>query len=89
MMWDVWWVWLAAALVLAILEIVVPGFILLGFAIGAAVTGVLLAVGLAFSLAWLLVVFAVVSLLGWIVLRKFIGVRTGQQKVFDRDINEG
>ena len=32
-----WWVWMAAALVLAIVEVLLPGFMLLGFAIGAAV----------------------------------------------------
>jgi hypothetical protein len=35
-LWHLWWVWLAAALGLAILEILVPGFIFLGFAVGAA-----------------------------------------------------
>lgn len=87
--WQEWWVWLVAAAVLALLEIVIPGFILLGFAIGAALTGLLLWLGiLGPSLSWLLLVFAVISLASWIALRTLVGVRRGQVKVWDRDINE-
>jgi hypothetical protein len=35
-----------------------------------------------------LVVFAVFSLIGWIGLRRTMGVRKGQVKTWDRDINE-
>ncbi len=38
-MWTVWWVWVVAGLVLAILEMLTSGYIFLGFAIGAAVVG--------------------------------------------------
>ncbi|MCB2126568.1 MAG: hypothetical protein H6897_11925 [Rhodobacteraceae bacterium] len=79
-----------AGAVLAILEILVSGFILLGFAIGAALTGLLLWLGvLGGSLATLILVFAVASLLAWLALRRASGVREGQVKVWDRDINEG
>ncbi|MCI2399812.1 hypothetical protein [Aliiroseovarius subalbicans] len=88
MMWDIWWVWVAGALVLAILEIFAPGFIFLGFAIGAAVVGGLMALGLGLTLPWLLVGFAVVSLIAWIVMRQAFGVRKGQVKTWDTDINE-
>jgi len=88
MIWDIWWVWIAAALGLAILEVLAPGFIFLGFALGAAVVGILLGVGIGASLPWLLVVFAVVSLISWIVMRRAFGIRKGQVKVWDRDINE-
>src|SRR5690606_41350895 len=58
---------LIAGAVLAILEILVSGFILLGFAIGAALTGLLLWLGvLGGSLATLILVFAVGSLLAWL-----------------------
>ncbi len=90
MLWQLWWVWMIAGAVLAILEILVSGFILLGFAIGAAMTGLLLWLGvLGGSLATLLLVFAVASLLAWLALRRAAGVRKGQVKVWDRDINEG
>lgn len=87
--WQEWWVWLVAAAVLGILEVFLPGFILLGFAIGAALTGILLWLGvLGPSLAWLLLVFALGSLVAWITLRSLAGVRKGQIKHWDRDIND-
>lgn len=90
MLWTEWWIWMIAGAVLAILEIMIPGFILLGFAVGAALTGLLLWLGvLGASLAMLVLVFAVTSLIAWLVLRRVVGVRHGQVKVWDRDINEG
>lgn len=84
-----WWVWMAAAVILAILEVLAPGYIFLGFAIGAFLMGLGLAVGVAgFSLAWALVIFAVLSLISFLVLRKVFGIRHGQVKIWDRDINE-
>ena len=82
------------ALALAFLEVMVPGYIFLGFAVGAAVTGLILAVGgpasaaLAGSAPATAIVFALASLIAWIVLRRVMGVRKGQVKVWDRDINE-
>ena len=93
-MLSVWWVWLVAALMLGVLEVFVSGYILLGFAIGAAITGILLAIGgpvagfLAGSTAATILVFAVLSLIAWGLLRRVVGVREGQVKVWDRDINE-
>ncbi|MDU8943872.1 NfeD family protein [Ovoidimarina sediminis] len=94
MMWSVWWVWLAGALILGVLEVFVSGYILLGFAIGAAITGILLGIGgplatlMAGSLPATMLIFAVLSLIAWALLRKVVGVRDGQVKVWDRDINE-
>lgn len=89
-MWAVWWVWAVAALALAILEMLVPGYIFLGFAIGAALiallglTGVLAQMGIAAVLA----VFAVASLIGYIALRRFVPGSRGEAKIWDRDIND-
>lgn len=88
MMWEIWWYWVAAALVLAILEVLAPGFIFVGFAFGALVVGILLAVGIPLSLPWALVVFAAVSVAGWVAARKLMGERQGQKKIFTHDINE-
>ncbi len=88
MWWSLWWVWIAGALGLAILEVLVPGFMFVGFAIGAAAVGLLLALGVSMSLPWILVVFAVLSLLSWIGMRRMFGVRKGQKKIWTRDINE-
>ncbi len=88
------WVWLAAALVLAIGEVLIPGYVLLGFAIGAAIlaaflwVGGPLAAGMAASVPLLLAAFAVISLIAWLLLRRFLGVFRGQVKTFDRDIND-
>lgn len=93
-MWGLWWVWLSGAVVLGLLEIAVPGYVFLGFALGAAATGLVLLVGgpvagaLAGSLPALALFFAVLSLASWLGLRRWLGIRKGQIKVFDRDINE-
>ena len=89
MLWQAWWIWVAAGLGLAILEVLLPAYVFLGLAIGAAIVGILLALGfLGASLPWLLVIFSIVSLLAWIGLRKGVGVRKGQVKYWDRDIND-
>ena len=87
--WLVHWIWLAGALVLAILQVTLPGFLLLGFAIGAAITGfILLIPGLEPSLYVLLLIFAVLSLTAWIVLRHMYALPDGQVRTFDHDIND-
>lgn len=86
---TIWWVWLAAALVLAILEVLAPGFIFLGFAIGAALVGVALLGPLQLlSVPMLLLVFAALSLMAWLVLRKIFALPKGQVKTFNHDIND-
>ena len=83
-----WWAWVILGFALGVLEIIVPGFIFLGFAIGAVVTGALVGVGVSAGLTALILVFAVVSVVAWLVLRRVVGVRDGQVKVWDRDIND-
>lgn len=88
-LWQEWWVWMLAGAVLAIMEVLIPGFILLGFAIGALLTGILLWFGvLGGSFGALLLVFAAASIAAWLALRTLVGVRHGQVKVWDRDIND-
>ncbi|WP_435137821.1 hypothetical protein [Pseudopelagicola sp. nBUS_19] len=84
-----WWVWLAFALLLVILEVLIPGWIFLGFAIGAAITGLLLLGPLQLlSTPMLLLAFAALSLASWLLLRRVFSLRTGQVKTFDHDIND-
>lgn len=91
-LWTIWWLWIVAALALAIIEIFVPAFVFLGLAIGALVVGL----GLGFGLlgvvgagpSVLLILFAGTSLVAAIGLRRVLGVRRGQVKTWDRDINE-
>ena len=85
---QLWWVWMAAALVLLVLEVLSPAYVFLGFAIGAGVVGVLLLSGLTAGWPMLLLICAVVAALAWGLLRRVMGVRKGQTKVWTRDINE-
>lgn len=94
---SLWWAWVAAGVVLAIVEVMAPTQIILGFAIGAALVGLgLLAnipewMGMAWittSLPALVTIFAVLSLLAWLILRPLMGVRKGQVTHFDHDIND-
>jgi len=87
--YTLWWVWMAAALVLAILEVLVPGFVFLGFAIGAfGVSLILLTTGLSFGLPALLLIFAGLSLVAWLLMRRFFAMPKGQVKTFEGDIND-
>jgi membrane protein implicated in regulation of membrane protease activity len=94
MMWDVWWIWMVAAVALGTLEVLIPAFVFLGFAIGAVATGLLLLVaapwisGMSASVAVILLFFAIASLISWIVVRKLVGVREGQVKHWHTDIND-
>jgi inner membrane protein len=88
-MWTVWWVWIVAGFALGVLEVLIPGFIFLGFAIGAVVTGALVGLGIApTGVAALILVFAVASLIAWAMLRRTFGTHLGQVKVWDKDIND-
>jgi len=89
MLWQEWCVWVVGGVVLAVLEILAPAFVLLGFAVGALITGGLLAFGvLGTSLPVLVLVFAVISLVAWVALRKVFGLRHGQVKIWKKDIND-
>ncbi len=83
-----WWAWVILGFALGVLEVLAPGFIFLGFAIGAVVTGVLVGVGVPAGPPALILIFAVVSVVAWLVLRRVVGVREGQVKVWDHDIND-
>jgi membrane protein implicated in regulation of membrane protease activity len=89
MQWtEFWWVWVVAGGVLGIVEVALPGFIFLGFAAGAVLTGILVATGLLSGVAIKLFVFAIASLVAWYGLKRAFGRHEGQVKVIDRDINE-
>ena len=92
--WNTWWAWGALAVLLAIGEVILPTYVLLGFGIGAATVALVLLFGgapaalIAGSVPILLLSFAIVSLVAWLLLRRFLGVYRGQVKTFDHDINE-
>lgn len=93
-LWAEWWVWGAAAILLAIGEVILPSFVLLGFGIGAGVIAALLFLGgpvaafVSGSIPVLVLSYAVMSLIAWLLLRRFLGVYRGQVKTFDKDIND-
>lgn len=88
-LWTEWWVWMSGALILATLEVLIPGYIFLGFALGAAVMGLMILFGFSASgLALTLVIFAVFSLISYLLMRKVFGLKTGQVKVWDTDVND-
>ena len=88
-MWATWWVWVVAGFALGVVEVLVPGFIFLGFAIGAVITGILVGIGLlGANVAVLVLAFALASLAAWFVLRRMFGAGGGDVKLWDKDINE-
>ncbi|KUP92255.1 NfeD family protein [Tritonibacter horizontis] len=86
--WTFWWAWLALALVLAMIEILLPGFIFLGFAIGAVGVAVIVWLASGLGLPLLLLIFAALSLAAWLGLRRKFRLGDGQVKTFQHDIND-
>ncbi|WP_050527011.1 NfeD family protein [Pseudorhodobacter aquimaris] len=83
-----WWVWIVLGFALGVLEVLAPGYIFLGFALGAMATGILVGLGVLGSLPMTLLVFALASLLAWFLMRKMLGTQAGKVKIWDRDIND-
>ena len=85
-----WWVWFAGAVIFGILETLAPVFVFLGFSAGAAVVGLGLLIGIGFggSLAAMAVVFAFVSLVVTILLRRVLGSDPSETQTFVDDIND-
>ena len=93
MEWNVWWLWIAGGIFLVILEIFLPVFWFIGFAVGAVLIGLLLALGgpdswLSQSPAITVLLFAVFSLIAWFFIRRAVGIRKGQLHVAQKDVNE-
>lgn len=87
-MWREPWLWMVLGVGLALAEMLLPGFYLLGFAVGAVATGALIWAGLLTSLPAMLCALAALSVAAWLALRRIAGVRRGQRKVWHRDIND-
>jgi len=87
--YTLWWIWMAGALVLGILEVLIPGFVFLGFAIGAVGVALLLLItSLAPTLPVLALIFAGLSLAAWLVLRRYFALPKGQVRIIKGDIND-
>lgn len=89
MIWQNGWLWLIAALVLVLLELLAPAWVFLGLAVAVALMGLALLVGLwSGGLPMALVVTAILSGVIWYLLRRFVGVQKDQVRIWDRDIND-
>lgn len=86
---TLWWVWLCAALAFALVEILAPGFLFLGFALGALIMTGLTALSLiSLPVSGKLAVFALLSLVGWFALRRAFKPPSGSVKTIRHDIND-
>jgi membrane protein implicated in regulation of membrane protease activity len=56
--------------------------------LGAIITGITLALGITMSAQYLMLLFAIASLISWILLRQFFKLPKGNVKTFDHDIND-
>lgn len=86
---SLWWVWLAAALILGLVELLAPAFIFLGFSVAAVIMAGLAALGLLPGTpAAMLALFAVSALVAWIGLRVLFKSPTANAKTFREDVND-
>ena len=87
--WTLWWVWLVLAALLGVAEMLLPGFILLGFAIGALVMALLAATGLTgSSFALSVLIYAVASVVAWWWMQPMVLRDRGNVRFWARDIND-
>ena len=85
---GLWWVWVAIALGLGLAEVMLPGFIFLGFAIGALLMAIVVTVFSTLSAPALLALFAGLSLIAWIGLRRVFKRQSSGARIVTRDIND-
>lgn len=89
MIWTTWWAWVVGGVLVGAVEVLLPGYVFLGFAMGAVAVGLLILIGvLGGNLAVMLLVFAVLSLAAWAALRAVFPYQSGEVRVVKRDINK-
>lgn len=86
--WHAWWAWATLALSLGVLEALLPGFVFLGFASGAAMVALAALLFPGLPPAWLAVGFAAGSLATWIALRAAFRSPRDRVRHWDSDIND-
>ena len=85
---NIWW-WLIAGLLLAGIELLVPGWAFMGLAASVGLMGVLMLTGLwTAGLPVTLVVTALLSAAAWMLFRRVWPTSQGNRRVWDRDIND-
>ncbi len=85
---HIWWVWLSAALALALIELIAPTSIFLGFALGALAMAAIVAFTTVTNTSALLALFAGLSLLAWVVLKLAFKNQSSGARIVTGDINE-
>ncbi|MDQ7263823.1 hypothetical protein NM680_18670 [Paracoccus sp. PS-1] len=89
MSWANGWIWIIAALLLAALELALPGWFFLGLAGAVLLMGLALLLGLwPGGLPMALVVTAVLTGVIWLALRRIFGRNRGEVRRWTRDIND-
>lgn len=83
-----WWVWICIALALGVVELLAPGFIFLGFAIGAVIMAGVVAVFVGINVPALFALFAILSLIAWIALKVAFRKQSSGARIVTHDINE-
>ena len=87
--WANGWLWIIAALVIALIELILPGYVFMGIAGAALVMGLLLLSGVwAGGLSGALVVTALLSGVIWFALSRLRGVDRSATRIWRDDINE-
>ncbi|WP_231565672.1 pectate lyase [Paracoccus sanguinis] len=87
--WTNGWLWIIAALLLALIEMILPGYVFLGLAAAVGVMGVVLLAGLwDWGLPAALVVTAVLSGVAWFGFSRMAGVDRSRTRIWHRDIND-
>ena len=87
--WTLWWVWLVLAAILGLAEMLLPGFILLGFALGALGMAGIMAIGsFGGTFAGTILVYACASVVAWWGLNRVFPRDRGKVRIWDRDIND-
>ena len=85
---TIWWVWLCIALGMAILELLVPSFIFLGFALGGLAMAAIVATVTISNVPALLALYAILSLIAWIGLKAAFRKQSSGARVVTEDIND-
>ena len=83
------WLWIAVGLVLAALELVLPGWFFLGAALAVGLMGLAQLIGIwTGGLPLALVVTAILTGAAWLALRRIFGSSRGEVRIWTRDIND-
>lgn len=85
---SIWWVWVVVAVGLGVLEVLLPSFIFLGFAIAAIIMAVIVGISGGMGPALAILIFAVLALVAWLLLRAKFGTSEQDVKVWRDDINK-